>query len=340
MHRAVVLTLTVIGVGCTFGLADVVEQPPRDTRDTGVAIEASCSPDLNTDPLHCGRCGHSCLGGACVAGACGAVNLTVPIASPGGIALDDTHVFWTSTLTGDIYRANKDGTSPSSLGAQSNALSIAVFGGGLAYSSPSAKIVGVANTVEKKPFVTVGSDQAVSWGYVAIDDAYVYWTDPVAGNVMRSSRTTPMPFKLAVGENAPHSVFIDGDTLLWTTAGGELVRANKDGSGRKVIAGGLGSPTHLAAGGGAAFVTDTAAASVTRIALDTGAKVVIATGQPDAHGIIADGSTLYWTSKSVIRYDGTTVSVFAESTGVHRIAVDATAVYWTEYAGGVKRKAK
>lgn len=337
MRRAVLFALT---TSCTFRLAEVVDGVDATPRDSGVVIEASCSPDLNTDSLHCGRCSHSCLGGACVAGLCQAINLTVPIASPGGIALDDTHVFWTSTTTGDIFRANKDGTAPLPLGAQKDALSIAVSGGGLAYSAPTAKVVGFASTQEKKPLVTVATDQGVNWGYVAIDDAFVYWADPVAGTVSRSSRTAPKPVELASGEKAPHSVFLDRDTILWTTAGGELIRARKDGSARAVIASGLGTPTHLATMADTAFVTDTSAGTIARVSLTNGEKAVIITGQSDAHGLIVEGTTLYWSSGPLMQFDGKTVSVFNESGNVHRIAADSTAVYWTEFGGSVKRKAK
>jgi hypothetical protein len=37
----------------------------------------TCSIDLLSDPSHCGRCGHSCLGGACFNGLCQVVSLDV-----------------------------------------------------------------------------------------------------------------------------------------------------------------------------------------------------------------------------------------------------------------------
>src|SRR5690349_6959539 len=34
---------------------------------------SGCGANLDTDPHHCGRCGHDCLGGGCIDGVCGAV---------------------------------------------------------------------------------------------------------------------------------------------------------------------------------------------------------------------------------------------------------------------------
>jgi hypothetical protein len=337
--RAWILLAT---MGCTFRLADVVEtrDSGTDVADTAVVIEASCSPDLNTDPLHCGRCNHSCLGGACSAGSCAAVNLAVAVAKPGGIALDDKHVFFTSTEDGTILRANKDGTAPFLLAQyQKDALSVALSGSALVYSSPLNKVVGIVDTTVGKP-VTIANNQTVNWGYLAIDEGFVYWTDPPAGNVMRSPRVSPMASKIATGENAPHSLAIDKDFIYWTTGGGALVRAGKDGSGRKELASGLGAPTHLAIGGDQAYITDGTAKTVTRVALATGDKTTIATDQGDAHGVIVDGTDVYWAAAALMRFDGKTVSTFNTTGGIHRIAADATAVYWTEFAGSVKRKAK
>jgi hypothetical protein len=54
--------------------------------------------DLGNDPSNCGVCGHSCLGGACVAGACQPVRLA-SAGSVGGIALDDGFVYYAETNT-------------------------------------------------------------------------------------------------------------------------------------------------------------------------------------------------------------------------------------------------
>lgn len=66
---------------------------------------AACGDMLN-NPEHCGRCGHSCLGGACVGGACQPVVLQdLENFGATALALDSTDVFWSSP----VQRAHKDG---------------------------------------------------------------------------------------------------------------------------------------------------------------------------------------------------------------------------------------
>jgi hypothetical protein len=59
---------------------------------------AGCG-DTSTDPNNCGSCGHSCLGGACVAGVCQPVVLASGVC-PTSIAVDDTSVYFTHDVLG------------------------------------------------------------------------------------------------------------------------------------------------------------------------------------------------------------------------------------------------
>ena len=67
---------------------------PGENCDDGTT-PADCAPDLATSSLHCGSCGHDCLGGPCVGGACQPVVIGV---APGGfhpthLAIDLTHAY-------------------------------------------------------------------------------------------------------------------------------------------------------------------------------------------------------------------------------------------------------
>ncbi len=57
--------------------------------------------NVQSDPANCGRCGHSCLGGACTNGACGAFDYYVPSgASPERVAADGSYVYWVNNVQG------------------------------------------------------------------------------------------------------------------------------------------------------------------------------------------------------------------------------------------------
>src|SRR5688572_26300985 len=56
-----------------------------DEADCDGELQNGCETDLAADGEHCGACGHSCLGGMCVAGMCG-VNELTSLAGSGSLA--------------------------------------------------------------------------------------------------------------------------------------------------------------------------------------------------------------------------------------------------------------
>lgn len=95
-----------VGCGALLGLDEVT----YSAADGGASLEATtdavpdgadasvvaCDANAATDPENCGRCGHSCLGGACVAGEC----QTFVLASadePRGLAFVGKQVFFSET---------------------------------------------------------------------------------------------------------------------------------------------------------------------------------------------------------------------------------------------------
>jgi hypothetical protein len=79
---------------------------------------ASPSCDLATtgaDPANCGRCGHSCLGGACANGACQPLVLGTSVGEPVvDLAVDATHVLWATSTSpesgpGHLWACPKSG---------------------------------------------------------------------------------------------------------------------------------------------------------------------------------------------------------------------------------------
>ncbi len=55
-----------------------------------------CEAAIATDSEHCGRCGHSCLGGECSAGTCLPHDLAAGQLSPTRLRADETHLYWLS----------------------------------------------------------------------------------------------------------------------------------------------------------------------------------------------------------------------------------------------------
>jgi len=91
-------------VDATTHDATAADAPP-DTRvpDAHPPADAGrdappCSPNLETDPDNCGRCGHSCLGGQCIAGTCQPKPVSSPqtlTGVPNFLVVAGGKVFWT-----------------------------------------------------------------------------------------------------------------------------------------------------------------------------------------------------------------------------------------------------
>jgi hypothetical protein len=64
--------------------------------EPGQICGAACV-DVTTSPIHCGRCGHDCGGGACVGGACQPVAVADALDqldAPSALAANDAAIFW------------------------------------------------------------------------------------------------------------------------------------------------------------------------------------------------------------------------------------------------------
>ncbi len=71
----------------------------------GGAGGSACSDNLDTDPNNCGLCGHSCLGGECLAGSCQPITIALDVPSPVGmVANGDTLYLSSNGATVGDYR--------------------------------------------------------------------------------------------------------------------------------------------------------------------------------------------------------------------------------------------
>lgn len=107
----------------------------------GASLPPSCEgADLQRDPLHCGRCGHDCLGGGCDAGRCEAVFLgNVPARAPLSYVVEHEGAVYVSTFypsgseVGGIWKVAKDGSGITQVTAHPSAQGMAVLEGTLYY---------------------------------------------------------------------------------------------------------------------------------------------------------------------------------------------------------------
>lgn len=264
--------------------------------------DKGCPPEVvRSDPKNCGACGHDCLGGACVEGACQPVVIGEGQGSASGLAVGREHVFW-----GDeakvVWRARKDGSEAPVL----------VGGQGLALEPVS----------------------------LAIDETHVYWatyaktpTGEVARAAIDDGPIEPLTTgwsQLSAVRIAQDDVFFLGavDTTILVARvgkhGGSAEPRFMQASKNAPDFGALVSDT-----GSVYFVTD---AAILRLPMSEGDAVVV---HEDAFGgrvpLAVDETHVYWGFDGALqrkRKDGSGAAETLASAAVGSLAVDATHVYW------------
>jgi sugar lactone lactonase YvrE len=283
----------------------------------------------------------------------GPVTALATTRSPAGLALDATHVYFTS------YPSLAAESADRSL----NAVMKIPIGGGQA--------------------VTLASGERAPSG-IAVDDTHVYWTNAVdLGTVMKIPKHGGTATTLASGIYYPNAIAVDGTHAYWITgnegeAGGSVMKVSKDGGTPIVLASAL-TPTHCIALGPtdvyyAGFDPNLIrwsewpyeeCASVGRVLSvpkSGGAPVSVASDQGCPMSIAVDASGVFWVNDgtyALVGYgpaqnplysyneDGAVMAVpktggspTALASALHHpsgLAVDAASVYWTSsgYDGAI-----
>jgi hypothetical protein len=215
-----------------------------------------CESDLGQDPLNCGACGHSCQGGACVAGTCQPVVVVGdPLVATGlvaqyGITVIGTSVYgvsWYSpgTTGGLVFKAPVDGTlkgmaptwifdagvSASATGIFSNGTDFAF---GIYRQDPGGPLPGIWSfkTASKAATNIVAGTASLdacpqnpgsSIVSVAYDATYVYWTNQQAPGAPANVNPCPGVYRAGANDGAGVTKFLATDQIDTLLADGGAV---------------------------------------------------------------------------------------------------------------------
>jgi hypothetical protein len=135
----------------------------------------TCTPgqSFQTDPLNCGKCAHSCLGGTCVAGLCQPVALAT-----------DTGFAQMSQDTGNIYW-----TSYQTSGTTGGVYKVAKASGSTKYQVVAGKYANAISVVSGDVYYTLTNGTAVRSVPVAGGSSSVLFTPPVLPYQMVTTST-------------------------------------------------------------------------------------------------------------------------------------------------------
>jgi len=270
----------------------------------------SCGSDFNADPENCGRCGHSCLGGACQAGTCQPIVLASGQLNPGAVMVVGPYVYW--TRTGD-----------STTGQGGAVMKVAASGG-----TP----------------VEVAANQNTARG-LALDGGNVYWSSAVSGGAIQKLSFAGGTAALVAGAlNSPAIAvspnwlyFQDCPTLnAWCVA---VRRIPLSGGTSESVGAGTSIQGFLAVN--SAFLYWVTTTTLNRVPLNGSTSTAIVTGQFNLNGIAVDESNLFWANLAnggtimKANLDGTGAVQLATGPGAgNALAIDQDTVYWTE--NGIK----
>jgi hypothetical protein len=323
------------------------------------APESDCT-DTRTDPKNCGSCGHDCQGGTCNGGACEPVRLYLFNGSESAsLAVDATSVYWTDGIVHfGIQRGPK--LEPALIEYLGAAYSVPV---GLVVS-PSAVYWTDAQSRRVVEYrLTVPSE--VAWSEfirdlpgpvgLAFDDNNIYLTtnDPLlqtgGGAVYKNPiQKADSPVAIASGYDYVTEIVADGDHVYFVvrrldgSGGHDVVRVAIDASDPTIIAHDLGDVSSIALFDGTLYMTSLGAILSVPAGSDGLVEpTTLVSGLAGPRSVQVDESGVYFAHgdclRTVARTGGESECVIERQ--VYQIALDPTAIYWTE-PGSVMKLAK
>lgn len=291
--------------------------------------------DTATDLKNCGACGHDCLEGKCVNGACTGVLLASALPAPKGIVLDATRAYFSNQGSITTQVVGKDGAGLANFGGAQVFPDVLVISGSSIYWNNESNIRGVILSMQLTDIPSdvptkIAVDLPAPTGVAVVNNDVFFTTGPVNMS----------------GNGCSISSYVSALLRCPTTG---CVVQNCSAGGPTTLAAGLKDPRGLVADVAAIYWADTTMGDIFTCPTPncgTGPKA-IATGQSGPLDVRIDAANVYWTSSTsgdvmtCTRASCTPRKLASGQMSPRRLALDNTsppqAIWWTNGDGTVMR---
>lgn len=305
--------------------------------------EPGCEVDPLNDPAHCGACGHSCGGGACLDGVCQPVKLA-DVLDPGCLALDEAHVYVPDAATGEVLRVPKTPGAPVVLAAQGGQPRwVAVRDGWVYWTAPPEGLWRVPAAGGAAALV---SESNLPLGPVAVDQARVFVGDVQAfGSILAAPLSGGELTPLVNFADLPGGIAVDEEALYWaegSSVQGSVQKMRLSDQTVSAVAEDQVSPALVTLDGGHLYwITLFQGGAVTRAPTAGGAAEIVAGDLAWPTGVAVDGAHVYFTAYGQLEPGYGVLARVPKEGGAQEIlasgrdlplcvVVDGEAAYWVE----------
>jgi hypothetical protein len=304
---------------------------------------------LESDPAHCGSCDRDCGGTTCQQGVCEPAVVVGGVTDPQSIAIDDTHVYWT-TAGGLVQRALKSGGPIETLAEDQESPETIVVDDKRVFwlNRGTGAVMRKNKGASSKPKVLSNGMGARA---LAQDALSVYYSRKLKkGDIRVVQKGGGGPVTLTAGQPLPAELHVRGSSLFWAgfsdadddlnhnsipdgeegLSGGYIRSMPRLGGDGVTLAAGEGEISALTSLGEIAVWADRTNTRIRAFSPAEGGPVTLVADQ-DVRGLTADEGAIYWSTgggnvKS--RTAQGTLSLLAlDVTKAGPLVVDATHVY-------------